>query len=136
MHSGALLCSSVLLSTSLACLTILLQIQKMRSQPTDEEVGLHKLPAQVWKGLHAAAQATQAYLEGDKALAKKLGANGRWHAAQMARAHQTASDDIFRQRNAASAGALTLLPWRTASAAVVQTRLGSASVMMLPAYHV
>ncbi|CAK0756686.1 hypothetical protein CVIRNUC_002476 [Coccomyxa viridis] len=49
-------------------------------------------------------QATQAYLEGDKALAKKLGANGRWHAAQMARAHQTASDDIFRQRNAPSAG--------------------------------
>ena len=71
--------------------------------------------------LHAAAQATQAYLEGDKALAKKLGANGRWHAAQMARAHQTASDDIFRQRNTPSVGALTLHSWRTASAAVCRS---------------
>ena len=50
------------------------------------------------------AQATQAYLEGDKALAKKLGASGRWHAAQMAKAHQLASEDIFRQRNPSPQG--------------------------------
>ena len=51
-----------------------------------------------------AGQATQAYLEGDKALAKKLGASGRWHAAQMAKAHQLASEDIFRQRNPSPQG--------------------------------
>ncbi len=51
-----------------------------------------------------AAQATQAYLEGDKALAKKLGASGRWHGAQMAKAHQLASEDIFRQRNPSPQG--------------------------------
>ena len=51
-----------------------------------------------------AAQATQAYLEGDKALAKKLGASGRWHAAQMTKAHQLASEDIFRQRNPSPKG--------------------------------
>lgn len=49
--------------------------------------------------MHVGLQATQAYLEGDKALAKKLGANGRWHAAQMAKAHAAASEYIFRQRN-------------------------------------
>lgn len=45
------------------------------------------------------AQATQAYLGGDKALAKELGEKGRWHAAKMLAAHAEASDAIFRQRN-------------------------------------
>ena len=57
-----------------------------------------------------AGQATQAYLEGDKALAKKLGASGRWHAAQMAEAHQTASEDIFRQRNPSPQGVASDMP--------------------------
>ena len=60
-------------------------------------------------------QATQAYLEGDKALAKKLGANGRWHAAQMAKAHKAASEDIFRQRNPTPKGERCLL-WGIAGA--------------------
>ncbi len=55
------------------------------------------------------SQATQAYLEGDKALAKKLGANGRWHASQMAKAHAAASEDIFRQRNPGPKGERCLL---------------------------
>lgn len=54
--------------------------------------------------MFCAGQATQAYLEGDKALAKKLGASGRWHAAQMSKAHQLASEEIFRQRNPAPKG--------------------------------
>jgi hypothetical protein len=45
------------------------------------------------------AQATQAYLAGNKALAKELGAKGRWHAQQMLDAHTSASETIFRQRN-------------------------------------
>ena len=49
-------------------------------------------------------QATQAYLGGDKALAKELGAKGRWHAQQMAAAHSEASDAIFRARNPAAKG--------------------------------
>jgi hypothetical protein len=63
-------------------------------------------------------QATQAYLEGDKALAKKLGANGRWHAAQMAKAHAAASEDIFRQRNPTPKGERCLL--RGVAGALVQ----------------
>ena len=59
--------------------------------------------------MHVGLQATQAYLEGDKALAKKLGANGRWHAAQMAKAHAAASEDIFRQRNPTPKGECRLL---------------------------
>jgi hypothetical protein len=50
-------------------------------------------------------QATQAYLAGNKALAKELGAKGRWHAEQMSAAHTSASEAIFRQRN--SRGALS-----------------------------
>jgi hypothetical protein len=53
-------------------------------------------------------QATQAYLAGDKALAKELGAKGRWHGAQMAAAHAAASDSIFRARNPAPRGARAL----------------------------
>ncbi|BDA46483.1 probable polyadenylate-binding protein-interacting protein 7 at C-terminar half [Coccomyxa sp. Obi] len=49
-------------------------------------------------------QATQAYLGGDKALAKELGAKGRWHAQQMAAAHSEASEAIFRARNPAAKG--------------------------------
>ncbi|CAL8462611.1 g2144 [Coccomyxa elongata] len=49
-------------------------------------------------------QATQAYLGGDKALAKELGAKGRWHAQQMAAAHCEASDAIFRARNPPAKG--------------------------------
>ena len=46
-------------------------------------------------------QATQAYIAGNKALAKELGAKGRWHAAQMASAHAQASSSIYRARNPA-----------------------------------
>ncbi len=45
-------------------------------------------------------QATQAYVAGQKALAKELGSKGRWHADQMRAAHSSASETIFNQRNA------------------------------------
>jgi hypothetical protein len=44
-------------------------------------------------------QATQAYLYGNKALAKELGAKGRNHSEQMKKAHAAASENIFQQRN-------------------------------------
>lgn len=47
-------------------------------------------------------QATQAFLAGDKALAKELGGKGRWHGQQMQAAHAEASEAIFTQRNAGS----------------------------------
>lgn len=47
-------------------------------------------------------QATQAYLAGNKALAKELGAKGRAHAEQMQAAHAVAADAIYKQRNAHS----------------------------------
>ncbi len=65
--------------------------QKCVSPGTEELVACHH-------------QATQAYLGGDKALAKELGAKGRWHAQQMAAAHSKASDAIFRARNPAAKG--------------------------------
>lgn len=45
-------------------------------------------------------QATQAYLIGNKALAKELGAKGREHSDHMKAAHAVASETIFQQRNA------------------------------------
>jgi hypothetical protein len=36
---------------------------------------------------------------GNKALAKELGAKGRWHADHMKEAHALASQQIFMQRN-------------------------------------
>ena len=44
-------------------------------------------------------QATQAYLAGNKAAAKELGAKGREHSEQMKKAHAAASENIFQQRN-------------------------------------
>lgn len=44
-------------------------------------------------------QATQAYLAGNKALAKELGAKGRHHSDKMKAAHAAASESIFQQRN-------------------------------------
>lgn len=44
-------------------------------------------------------QATQAYLVGNKALAKELGAKGREHAQKMQAAHAVASEAIYRERN-------------------------------------
>ena len=46
-----------------------------------------------------AAQATQAYLTGNKALAKELGAQGRAANEAMKKAHKSAADKIFVQRN-------------------------------------
>ena len=54
-------------------------------------------------------QATQAYLAGNKALAKELGAKGRAHAEKMQAAHAVASEAIFRERNAHSEWALVTL---------------------------
>lgn len=47
-------------------------------------------------------QATQAFLAGHKALAKELGATGRWHGEQMQLAHDAAAARLFAQRNAAA----------------------------------
>lgn len=47
-------------------------------------------------------QATQAYLAGNKALAKELGAKGRWHNEQMKAAHAVAAAGTFTKRNAAA----------------------------------
>ena len=60
-----------------------------------------------WRGCLATddkfvSQATQAYVAGQKALAKELGSKGRWHADQMRAAHSSASQAIFSQRNAGS----------------------------------
>jgi DNA-nicking Smr family endonuclease len=46
--------------------------------------------------------ATQAYLRGDKALAKELGAKGRWHNERMKMLHAQAAEETFTKRNAAS----------------------------------
>lgn len=44
------------------------------------------------------AQARQAYLAGNKALAKELSAKGQWHNEQMKAAHSKAGEAIFWQR--------------------------------------
>ena len=44
-------------------------------------------------------QATQAYLSGNKALAKQLSEEGHRHSAQMKELHEAASEAIFRSRN-------------------------------------
>ena len=44
-------------------------------------------------------QATQAYLLGNKALAKELGAKGRWHNERMKTAHAAAASETFNRRN-------------------------------------
>ena len=51
-------------------------------------------------------QATQAYLVGNKALAKELGAKGRQHSDQMKAAHAAASENIFLQRNTRNASSV------------------------------
>lgn len=43
-------------------------------------------------------QARQAYLTGNKALAKELSAKGQWHNEQMKAAHSKAGEAIFWQR--------------------------------------
>jgi hypothetical protein len=45
------------------------------------------------------AQATQAYLAGDRRLARELGAKGRWHGEQMHAAHAAAAAEIFARHN-------------------------------------
>ena len=44
-------------------------------------------------------QATAAFIAGDKALAKELGAKGRHHMEQMNVAQVAASEEAFRHRN-------------------------------------
>lgn len=56
----------------------------------------------VWRCM----QATQAYLVGNKALAKELGAKGRHHSDQMKAAHAAASENIFQQRNMRNAASV------------------------------
>ncbi|KAH9320723.1 hypothetical protein KI387_015362, partial [Taxus chinensis] len=48
-------------------------------------------------------QARQAYLVGNKALAKELSAKGQWHNGLMKAAHGKAGEAIYRQRNQATA---------------------------------
>jgi hypothetical protein len=48
---------------------------------------------------HVPPQATQAYLAGNKALAKELGAQGRAANQAMKQAHAEASDRIYSARN-------------------------------------
>jgi hypothetical protein len=43
-------------------------------------------------------QARQAYLVGNKALAKELSAKGQWHNGLMKAAHGKAGEAIYRQR--------------------------------------
>ncbi|PKA62161.1 hypothetical protein AXF42_Ash015045 [Apostasia shenzhenica] len=47
-------------------------------------------------------QAREAYLIGNKALAKELGDKGKWYNLQMKEAHANARETIFRQRNPGS----------------------------------
>ena len=44
-------------------------------------------------------QATKAYMAGNKALAKQLGAKGREHSDHMKAAHVAASQVIYKHRN-------------------------------------
>lgn len=53
-----------------------------------------------------AVQATQAYLAGNRALAKELGAKGRWHSEQMHAAHAAAAAETFSRRNPGAAASL------------------------------
>jgi len=46
--------------------------------------------------------ATQAYISGNKALAKELGAKGRWHNERMKLLHAQAANETFSKRNAAT----------------------------------
>jgi hypothetical protein len=46
--------------------------------------------------------ATQAYISGNKALAKELGAKGRWHNERMKVLHAQAANETFFKRNAAT----------------------------------
>ena len=50
-------------------------------------------------------QATQAYLSGNKSLAKELSRKGRAHARAMASAHSHAAAAIYEERNASLAAA-------------------------------
>lgn len=52
-------------------------------------------------------QATQAYLAGNKRLARELGAKGRWHGEQMHAAHAAAAAETFTRRNPGAAAAIT-----------------------------
>lgn len=47
-------------------------------------------------------QAREAYLIGNKALAKELGDKGKWYNVQMKEAHSKARETIYRQRNSTS----------------------------------
>lgn len=51
------------------------------------------------------AQATRAYLAGNKALARELSARGREHGERMSAEHQAAAARIFDARNAPHRGA-------------------------------
>ncbi|KAI7844239.1 hypothetical protein COHA_002038 [Chlorella ohadii] len=51
-------------------------------------------------------QATQAYLAGNKRLARELGAKGRWHGEQMHAAHAAAAAETFTRRNPGAAAAI------------------------------
>ena len=49
-------------------------------------------------------QATQAYLAGNRAAAREMGAAGRWHNQQMHAAHAAAAQRQFAQRNPSGGG--------------------------------
>jgi hypothetical protein len=51
----------------------------------------------------------QAYLSGNKRLAKDLGAQGRWHNDSMKAAHAAAASEIFSRRNAHASAAGTAI---------------------------
>lgn len=51
-------------------------------------------------------QATQAYLAGNKRLARELGAKGRWHGEQMHAAHAAAAAETFTRRNPTAAATI------------------------------
>lgn len=76
------------------------------------------------------AQATRAYVAGNKALARELGARGREHGERMRAEHQAAAARIFDARNSAHRGARARPrpPWGSRRASCTQSRRCSASL--------
>lgn len=66
-------------------------------------------------------QATQAYLAGNKRLARELGAKGRWHGEQMHAAHAAAAAETFTRRNPGAAAAIAGASGSSSSGSGAQT---------------
>lgn len=66
-------------------------------------------------------QATQAYLAGNKRLARELGAKGRWHGEQMHAAHAAAAAETFTRRNPGAAAAIAGASGSSSSGSGVHT---------------